>query len=77
MRWVRLGRLEYHMQRSAFDLQNATWNSPSETLSTAERECVQESESWPTPGELFLEAGIVLAVALSVAMVAEFILGAA
>ena len=63
------------MRRSAFDLQDATWNSPSETLSTAEREWVQEIESRPTPGELFFEAGIVLAVALGFGVAIQLVMG--
>jgi hypothetical protein len=63
------------MQRSAFDLQDATWNSPSETLSTAEREWVQEIGSWPTPRELFFEAGIVLAVALGSGVAIQLVMG--
>ena len=75
MRWVRLGRWEYYMDWSAFGQQDATWNSPSEILSTAERECGQELESWPTPGEVFFEAGIVLAVALGSGVVIQLVMG--
>jgi hypothetical protein len=63
------------MQRSTFDPQDESWNSPSTTLRAAEREGAQEMERWPTPGELFLETGIVLAVALGVGLAIDLIMG--
>lgn len=65
------------MQRSTFDLQDTSWISPSQTLRPAERECAQKIESWPTPGELFFEAGIVLTVALGAGVAIQLIMGAA
>jgi hypothetical protein len=62
------------MQRSAFDLQDASWNSPSETLSPAEREGVQEIQGGPVPEDLFLEAGIVLTVALGAALIVQLVM---
>jgi hypothetical protein len=67
---------ERDMQQSAFDPQDESWNSPSKTLRTAERDGAQEMETWPTPGELFLQTGIVLAVALGVVLAIDLIMGA-
>ena len=65
------------MQRSTFDPQDASWNSPAETLRATERESEQEIERLPTPGELFFETGVVLAVALGAGVVVQLIMGAA
>jgi hypothetical protein len=63
------------MYRSTFDPQDAPGNSPAETLRAAERKSAQEVERWPTPGELFFEAGIVLAVALGAGVVIQLVMG--
>ena len=59
------------MQRSTFDPQDPSWNSSSETYLVAE--CVQETDGRPTARELYMEAGVVLAAALGVAVIGQFI----
>lgn len=67
------GRWEYDMQRSTFDPQD-TWNARSETLRVAEQERADETDRWPTLGELFLETGVVLTVALGAGVVIELLM---
>jgi hypothetical protein len=62
------------MQRSTIDSQEALWEAPSETLRVAGSESCN-TDRGPTAAELFLEAGIVLAVALGASVVAQLFLG--
>jgi hypothetical protein len=62
------------MQPSAFDPGDTSWNSISRPLGVGEREHRLVADKSPTPGELFMETGIVLAVALGASVVIEFLL---
>lgn len=65
------------MQRIISEPQNAPRNSLAETLPATGTKCAQEIVNSPTPGELFFEAGIVLAVALGAGLVVQLVLGSA
>ena len=65
------------MQRRAFDPQDASCDSPAQTPRAADGESTQGIDRWPTPGEVFFEAGVVLAVALGASVVIQLIMGAA
>ena len=65
------------MQRSISEPRDTPFNSFGETLPATGLDRAQEIVSSPTPGELFFETGIVLAVALVVAAIGQFIAAAA
>lgn len=62
---------ERDMQRRTLDAQDPSWNSPSETYLVAG--CVQDTVGRPSARELYMEAAVVLAVALGVAVIGQFI----
>jgi hypothetical protein len=62
------------MQRNIVHLQQGFWTSPSGALRAAGREHPPEADNWPTPGTLFLEAGLVLAVALGASVIIELLM---
>lgn len=63
------------MQRSNFNPHDSSWNVLAAKSRAAEQARAQPTENCPTPGELFLEAGIVLAVALGMGVVAGLVAG--
>ena len=63
------------MWRSTFNPNDSSWNASAEKLRTAEQERAYQTEDWPTPGELFFETGVVLAIALGVSFVAQLLIG--
>jgi hypothetical protein len=65
------------MQRIISEPQNAPCNSPAEPLPATATDRAQEIVSSPSPGELFFETGIVLAIALGAAIIGDFIAGIA
>jgi hypothetical protein len=65
------------MQRSTFDPQQTFGNSAPEALRATERQGTEEIDQSPTPERLFLEAGIVLAVALGAGLIVELVMRAA
>jgi hypothetical protein len=65
------------MQRTVSEPQDAPRKSPAKTLPATVHEDAQEIEGPPTPGELFFETGIVLAVALGAGAVVQLVLGSA
>src|ERR1700722_11616743 len=69
--------LECVMQRNTFDRSETVWNWPAEALRAAEFDGADEVDRWPTAGELFFEAGIVLAVALGAGVIVELVMGGA
>jgi hypothetical protein len=64
------------MRRTTFTAHQTFGNSPPEELRAAKREGAEEIGKSPAPERLFLEAGIVLAVALSAALIVELVMGA-
>ena len=64
------------MQRIIFEPQDARRISPATSGRENAQEFAAEIKQPPTPGELFFEAGIVLAVALGAGVAVQLIMGA-
>jgi hypothetical protein len=64
------------MQRSTFDPQQTFGNSAPGASRAAEYGGAEEIDQSPTPERLFLEAGIVLAVALGAGLIVELVMRA-
>lgn len=65
------------MRPNTFHPENSPWDTPAEKLSAAEQERAHDNDTPPTPGDLFFETGIILAVALGAGFAVQLFLGAA